>query len=70
MKTCFIKQVTRPEGYNGASVLVNLVYDPETRDTIEVHPHGYHNSHIPPALSCDEVLWLIENHPSCRNFYS
>lgn len=49
-KSIPIKQVTRPEGFNGHTVKVWLVFDCESGLTIEAHPHGFHNSHVPREL--------------------
>lgn len=69
MKSIPIKQVTRPEGYNGATVKVWLVFDCENGLTIEAHSHGFHNSHVPRELGALQSEWMINNYPSCRNFY-
>jgi len=69
MQTIPIKQVTRPEGYNGHTVKVWLVFDCETGLTLEVYPHGFHNSHVPRELGALQSEWMINHYPSCRGFY-
>lgn len=69
MKTIPIKQVLRPEGYNGSSIKVWLLFDCESGRTYEVYENGFHFSHVPIQLGSLQSEWMINNYPSCRDFY-
>lgn len=69
MKSIPIKQVIRPDGYNGSTAKIWLVFDCETGLTMEVHPLGFHFSHVPRQLGALQAEWMIENYPTCKNFY-
>jgi len=70
MKSTFIKQVSRPDGYFGKRANVWLVFDHETGKTLEVYPSGFHNSHVPQEVGALEAEWILNNHPTCTDFYS
>lgn len=62
---------SRPEGYNGDRITVELSFDKVSGKTLEVHSMGFHLSPVvPPAVDTSEALWLIEHHPACTRFYS
>lgn len=69
MNSIPIKQMSRPDGYNGSIVNVWLVFDCETGLTLEVSPSGFHNSFVPLTLGVLQSEWMIDNYPTCRNFY-
>jgi hypothetical protein len=49
---------------------VELAFDAESGKTIAICEVGCYTTHIPQALSKDESLWLIKNHPSCYKHFT
>jgi hypothetical protein len=71
-QTDYLCTKTRPEGYNGNTVTVFLVFDRESGKTLEVHPLGWHVSPVVPApeINAASALWRINNDPLAKEFYS
>lgn len=67
MRTDYIGCFRVPDGYFGEKAIIHLCFDPQTLCCLEVHESGYFRSCIPPATTKDEAVWLIQNHPSCKN---
>jgi hypothetical protein len=59
-----------PDGYFGKKAFVELAFDAESGKTIAICEVGCYTTHIPQALSKDESLWLIKNHPSCYKHFT
>lgn len=70
MRTEYIGIIDTPSGYFGDTEPAHLCYDPETLKTYSVYPFGWHTSEIPPAISKEEVVWLINNHPILTGRFS
>lgn len=70
MRTTYIASATRPDGYNGDTARVHLVFD--NGYLCEVHKHGYHKSPVLPMQFEDdtETVAYIDFNPTAREFYS
>jgi len=66
MRTEHIKSVIVPDGFLGATIQINLCYDPESKKTIGVWTGGTFTSQVPLAVDATEAEWLINNHPACK----
>lgn len=67
MKTDYIGVFQVPDGYFGEKAIIHLCFDPQTHHCLEVHVLGFFRSCIPPATNKEEVVWLMQNHPACKN---
>ena len=69
MKTYYIGAYEVPDGYFGEKAIIHLVFDEQTTCCYEVSQEGYFRSQIPPALTVDEVTWLLNNRPQEKRRY-
>jgi hypothetical protein len=59
-----------PDGYFGNKAKIELAFDEISGKTYGIIKEGCFTTHVPQALSEDEALWLIKNHPSCYRHFS
>jgi hypothetical protein len=59
---------TVPDGYFGSRAHVGFAFDQYTGRTLVVHQHGYFTAPIPTAVDRDEARWLLNKHPTARNY--
>ena len=58
---------TRPNGYNGNRIEVELYLDGNR--IMERHEHGSHNCPaVSSATNMAELKWLIDNHQNFKNY--
>jgi hypothetical protein len=67
MTTTYLGQFRVIDGYNGDYAYPHFCFDQLTGYTYAVYPFGSHKTQVPKALSPQEALWLINNHPICQN---
>jgi hypothetical protein len=70
MKTTYLGSRIRPEGYNGETIRVWLVFDPSTGLTLEVYPYGWHRSPaVLKEINAESAEWQLNNNPTATGFY-
>lgn len=59
---------TVPDGYFGDRASVGFAFDVESGKTLVVTKTGFYNSGLPDALDVKESIWLLNNHPTAKNY--